>query len=79
MSLISVLKYMKSCCEDATVSAILTELFNDGGLTIIELQWDFKGIVTAHALTEGHFYRNNRELQRVFNSVRDTFKSINQG
>ena len=79
MSLVAVLKYMKSCCEDATVSAILTDLFNEGGLTIIELQWDLKGVSTAHALTEGHFYRSNRELQRVFNSVRDTLKSINQG
>ena len=79
MSAISIMKYMKTCCPLATVSMILTELVNIGGLTIIEFQWELDGKITARALTEGNLYRNNARLQIVFNEVRSYFKLINQG
>ena len=46
MSVIAMMKYMKTCCPDATVSVILTELVNIGGLTIIEFQWELDEKIT---------------------------------
>ena len=81
MEAIALLQYMETCAKgvQCSVSLIDKEIQGREGLRAVELKWQLSGMTIAKLFTAGHLHRDNKELQRVFNSVRAMFKSINQG
>ena len=76
MSASALLRYMQSCYEDAICSITLIPNHAVGCVDKFELHWVVGEKTQVVVLSEGSLCRDDKELQRTFNSVRKSLRDI---